>query len=266
MAKFILNRPDDSQTLSRGKIVGTTVKWFLLLMGCAIVLRVVCVAIYMSMGINPMELTTFGGDPSNYMGKASWRTFLTLMIVAPLAEEIMFRLGLSFKRQTVGLWIGLLPVVCAWYLHHCRVWYILAGLVAAGVVLFWLVCRFTTDEHWAGWRQKYIIPAMWISAVGFGLLHFRAFSVREAPQGEPFGGRFPQLIHFFHRISTRYLVFPFRACGYLLHKRLFLVNIPGVSPGIVRQKGILQVEKHAVGPLLLILRVPMDGGEKAHRV
>ena len=177
MAKFILNRPDDSLTLSRGKIIGTTVKWFILLMGCAIVLRVVCVGICMSMGINPMELTTFGGDPSNYMGKASWRTFLTLMIIAPLAEEIMFRLGLSFKRQTVGLWIGLLPVVCAWYLHQCRVWYILAGLVAAGVVLFWLVCRFTTDEQWAGWRQKYIIPAMWISAIGFGLLHFRAFSV-----------------------------------------------------------------------------------------
>lgn len=180
MAKFILNRPDDSLTLSRGKIVGTTVKWFLLLMGCAIVLRVVCVAIYMSMGINPMELTTFGGDPSNFAGKATWKTFLTLMVIAPLAEEIMFRLGLSFKRQTVALWVGLLPVVCAWYLHQCRDWYILAGLVAAGAVLFWLICRFTTDEQWAEWRQKYIIPAMWISAIGFGLLHFRAFSVLDA--------------------------------------------------------------------------------------
>ncbi len=180
MAKFILNRPDDSLTLSRGKIVGSTVKWFLLLMGCAIALRVVCVAIYMSMGINPMELTTFGGDPSNFAGKATWKTFLTLMVIAPLAEEIMFRLGLSFKRQTVALWVGLLPVVCAWYLHQCRVWYILAGLVAASAVLFWLICRFTTDEQWAEWRQKYIIPAMWISAVGFGLLHFRAFSVLDA--------------------------------------------------------------------------------------
>ena len=102
------------------------------------------------------------------------------MVVAPLSEEIMFRLGLSFKRQTVALWIGLLPVVCAWYLHQCRVWYILLGLVAAGVILFWLICHFTTDEQWATWRQKYIIPAMWISAIGFGLLHLRAFSVLNA--------------------------------------------------------------------------------------
>ena len=134
-------------------------------------------AIYTSMGINPMDLTKFGGDPTNYMGHASWKTLLKLMIVAPLAEEIMFRLGLSFKRRTVALWLGLLPVVCAYCIHKCYVWYILLGLAAIGVLIYWLICRFTTDEQWKEWRQEYIIPAMWISAIGFGLLHFRAFSV-----------------------------------------------------------------------------------------
>ena len=177
MAKFILNRPDDSLSLSKRKVIGTTFLWLVILMGSAILLKIACTAIYMSMGLNPMEMTKFGGDPTNYMGHATWKTFLKLMIIAPLAEEVMFRLGLSFKRTTVALWIGLLPVICAYYLHHCKVWYILLGLVVIGGILFWLIYHFTTDEQWKEWRKKFIISAMWISAVGFGLLHFKAFSV-----------------------------------------------------------------------------------------
>ena len=177
MAKFILNRPNDYLSFSKKSIIGITLKWFVILMASAILLRIACVAIYMSMGVNPMELTKFGGDPTNYMGHATWKTLLKLMIVAPLAEEIMFRLGLSFKRQTVALWLGLLPFVCAYYMHNCHVWYILMEVAAVGALIYGLICRFTTDEEWKEWRQKYIIPAMWISAIGFGILHFRAFSV-----------------------------------------------------------------------------------------
>lgn len=177
MTKFILNRPNDFLSLSKKRIIGTTLKWFVILMAGAILLRIACTAIYMSIGINPEEMTRFGGDPTNHMGRATWMTFLTLLVIAPVAEEIMFRLGLSFKRRTVALWLGLLPVVCAFYMHKCRVWYILLGLAIVGVLIYWLICRFTTDEQWKKWRKKYIIPAMWISAVGFGLLHFKAFSV-----------------------------------------------------------------------------------------
>lgn len=177
MVKFILNRPDDYLSLSKKSIIGTTLKWFVILMAGAILLRIVCIAIYMSMGVNPMELTKFGGDFTTYVGHATWKTLLKILIVAPLAEEIMFRLGLSFKRQTVALWIGLLPIVCAYYIHNCHVWYILLGLAAVGALIYWLICHFTTDEQWKEWRRRYIIPAMWISAIGFGLLHFRAFSV-----------------------------------------------------------------------------------------
>ena len=139
MAKFILNRPDDSLSLSKGRIIGTTLKWFVILMGCAILLRIVCVAIYMSMGLDPMEMTKFGGDPTSFKGMELWRVFLKLLVIAPLAEEVMFRLGLSFKRQTVALWLGLLPIVCAFYMHRCRVWYILLGLAAVGALIYWLI-------------------------------------------------------------------------------------------------------------------------------
>ena len=122
MEKFILNRPDDSKIFSRGKIIGTSLKWFFLLMIGAYLLRILCVAIYMSNGINPMELTTFGGDPATHKDHASWQLIAQLMIMAPFLEEMIFRLGLSFKRRTVALWLGLLPVVCVFYFCHCKVW------------------------------------------------------------------------------------------------------------------------------------------------
>ena len=177
--QFILNRPDDFLTMSRGKIIVTTLKWLVILMVVAIALRILCISFYMSDGVNPMELTKFRGDPTNYLDNASWRVIMYFMIVAPLFEEVMFRLGLSFKRTTVALWVGLLPVVCSFYLHHCRTWYVLLGLAGIGAILFWLICHFTTDEQWKAWRKKYIIPAMWISVISFGLVHLRAFSVMD---------------------------------------------------------------------------------------
>ncbi len=177
MSKFILNRPDDFVTMSRKRLILTTLKWFFPLMIGAVLLRIVCVAIYMSQGVNPMELTKFGGDPTTHMDHASWKIILTLMLVAPVMEEVMFRLGLSFRRITVALWAGLTPLVCAAYLYHCRVWYILLGMGLLGVVLFWLVHHYTTDEQWGKWRAKFIIPAMWVSAISFGLIHLMAFTV-----------------------------------------------------------------------------------------
>ena len=177
MTKFILNRPYDGKNYSRKKVILTTLKWFVLLVICATLLRILCVAIYMSNGINPMELTKFGGDPTVHREYASWRIVAQLMIMAPLLEEIIFRLGLSFKRRTVSLWLGLLPIVCAFYFLHCKTWYILLGMFIIGVFLYWLTFSRTSDEQWIKWRKRYIVPAMYISAIAFGVVHFLAFSV-----------------------------------------------------------------------------------------
>ena len=177
MTKFILNRPDDRDTQSKGRIIANTLIWLFILQAGTSALSIICMLIYGANGINPTELTRYGADPDTWTGRPIIQTILRILIIAPLAEELMFRLGLSFKRLTVGLWAGLLPIVAAWYVFHCRVWYILILLAITGCLFFWLICRFTTDEQWKNWRKKYVIPAMWISAIGFGLFHLNAFTV-----------------------------------------------------------------------------------------
>ena len=177
MAKFILNRPDDRDTQSKGRIFANMLIWLIILYAGYLVLYVICMLIYGANGVIPTKLTQYGADPSTWTGQPFMQMILWVLILAPLCEESMFRLGLSFKRRTVGLWAGLLPVVVAWYVFHCRVWFILLLLAFAGGLIFWLICRYTTDEQWENWRKNYIIPAMWVSAIGFGLFHLNAFTV-----------------------------------------------------------------------------------------
>lgn len=175
--KFILNRPDDHDTKSKARIIANTLIWLFILQAGTSALSIICMLIYGANGINPTELTRYGADPDTWTGRPIIQTILRILIIAPLAEELMFRLGLSFKRLTVGLWAGLLPVVVAWYVFHCQVWFILILLVFAGCLIFWLICRFTTDEQWRNWRNKYVILAMWVTTIGFGLSHLNAFTV-----------------------------------------------------------------------------------------
>lgn len=177
MGKFLLNRPDDRDTQSKGRIIVNMLIWLVILYAGYLVLYVICMGIYGANGVIPTKLTEYGTDPYYWKEQPFWQTILWVLILAPLCEESMFRLGLSFKRRTVGLWAGLLPVVVAWYVFHCRVWFILLLLAFAGGLIFWLICRYTTDEQWENWRKNYIIPAMWVSAIGFGLFHLNAFSV-----------------------------------------------------------------------------------------
>lgn len=178
-AKFILNCPDDGQLLTRKQLVLKTFVWMLILLAAAVVCRIICAAVYMANGMDPMALTKFGGDPTAHQVKKEhlWKALLSLLVYAPLMEETLFRLPLSFKRRTVALWLALVPIICAVYFYKCKVWYILLALAAVGAVLFFLVYRFTSDEQWGMWRSQHIILAMWTAALAFGFIHLRAFSV-----------------------------------------------------------------------------------------
>lgn len=178
MKTFLLYRPDDYLTHTRVQILKTTLKWLVLLWLGAVCIRMLCFMAYMSQGLNPQELTRFGGDPTTRSASGdTLQQVLFLLLWAPLAEELMFRLGLSFRRRTVALWAGLLPFLWCFYLNSVRQWYILVPVALLGALFYFLITRYTTPAQWKVWRSWYIIPAMWVSAVGFGLVHFHAFSV-----------------------------------------------------------------------------------------
>ena len=143
---FLLNRPDDRDTQSKGRIIVNMLIWLVILYAGCQVLYVICMLIYGANGVIPTKLTDYYADPFFWKEKPFWQTILWFLIVAPLCEESIFRLGLSFKRLTVGLWAGLLPVIVAWYVFYCRVWYILLLFAIAGGLIFWLICRYTTGN------------------------------------------------------------------------------------------------------------------------
>lgn len=176
--KFILNSTHDWATMPRKKIILKTAVWLILLTVAGIFAAILCQMAYMSQGIDPTQLTQFGGHVTTRMDKPIGQTVLLLIVIAPIAEEIIFRLGVSLKQRAVALWAGLLPVTIAAYLHDAYSnWTVMAVTITAGAILYWLVMRFTTDEQWDRWRAKYLRPAMWVSAIGFGLIHLKAFSV-----------------------------------------------------------------------------------------
>ena len=175
--KFILNRTNDWATMPKKKIFLYALIWCIAFKAIAGVLFAVCISIYNSMGIDPTQLTQFGGDPTTHIGKPLVRTILLMVLIAPIAEETMFRLGLSFKRMTVAVWGGLLPIVTAAYLFQCRNWFILSTMALSGLILFWLIMRYTSEEQWECWKLRYLRLGMWISSISFFLIHLKAFSV-----------------------------------------------------------------------------------------
>ena len=176
--KFILNCTDDWATMPKMKIIIKTAIWFVLLTVASIVAILICQMAYMSQGIDPTQLTKFGGDVSTRMDKPVWQTILLLLVIAPIAEEIIVRLGVLLKRQAVALWSGLLPVTIAAYFYDAYTnWMVMAATIVTGALLYWLVMHFTTDEQWNRRREKYLRPVMWASAIGFALIHLKAFSV-----------------------------------------------------------------------------------------
>lgn len=172
--KFILSCPDDRLTMSRWQILKKAIAWLAVLCLTTVAIRVACLIGYMAIGINPMELTQFGGDAKSH--DASLRTFFLLLVIAPVCEELLCRLPLAFKKKIVELWVILLPLVIAGYFFHQKNWLLYLGLLILGTCLAWLINKYTTDEQWAAWRTRFIVPAMWTAAIIFGLLHLLAFT------------------------------------------------------------------------------------------
>lgn len=175
--KFILSRNEDYLRHSKKWMVGYALIFWLISRIAVMILMVMCMTIYNHYGINPQELTAFGGDPS--VAKASGsliRALLTTALIAPLFEEVLFRFGLSFRRISVAVSLAFIPLFPAF--SHNKTAGLSMWLICIGLAFIVFCCAYfsTAENFWQNKKKQWQIPAIWISSLAFGLIHLCAFS------------------------------------------------------------------------------------------
>ena len=175
--KFILSRTDDNHIHSKKWIVGYGLLFWLISRIIAMLLVIGCVAVYNTFGMNPETHTTFAGNPetARTLGSMTY-VLLTVSIVAPVLEECIFRLGLSFKKSQVAIAVASIPTYILW--QHISSLTIVSALlyIASIIAVFSLVYGLTSDSLWDELKKTYYKSTIWFSAIAFGLIHLIAFS------------------------------------------------------------------------------------------
>ena len=175
--RFILSRTDDYRIHSKKWIVGYGMLFWLISRIIAMLLVIGCVAVYNTFGMNPETHTSFAGNPetTRRLGSITY-VLLTTSIVAPVLEECIFRLGLSFKRWQVALAVASIPTYILWQ-HLLSLTIVPALLYIASIIaVFSLVYGLTSDSLWNELKKTYYNLTIWFSAIAFGLIHLIAFS------------------------------------------------------------------------------------------
>lgn len=175
--KFILSRTDDFRIHPKKWVVGYGLLFWLISRIVAMLLIIACVAIYKTWGIDPESQTSFIGNPetAKKIGSSIY-VLMTVSIAAPLLEECIFRLGLSFKRSQVALAASSIPAYILWQHLYSHSIAIVSICVFAIVALFSSIYFFTTDSFWNSQKKKYYKSSIYVTAIAFGLLHIIAFS------------------------------------------------------------------------------------------
>ena len=175
--RFILSRTDDYRIHSKKWIVGYGMLFWLISRIIAMLLVIGCVAIYNTFGMNPETHTAFAGNPetARRLGSMTY-VLLTASIVAPVLEECIFRLWLSFKRWQVAFAVASIPTYILW--QHLSSLTIVSALfyIASIIAVFSLVYGLTSDSLWDELKKTYYKLTIWFSAIAFGLIHLIAFS------------------------------------------------------------------------------------------
>lgn len=175
--KFILSRTDDYRHHSKKWIVGYGFLFWLITRILMVVVMFACGAIYEHYGIDAEQLTKFAGDPTNLKSMLSpGYAVLLLGIVAPILEECIFRLGLSFKRWQIAAGLAAIPL----YIMFQRLGTLTlsSGLlfVLVTIVVFCAVYSPFNQTFWSKLKVSWYHPMIWISSIAFGLLHLMAFT------------------------------------------------------------------------------------------
>lgn len=175
--KFILSRTNDFESHSKKWIVGYGLLFWLVTRLLAVVMMMVCTAIYGIVGIDPDQLTKFGGDPVTVRSVFSvGYGLLMVLIIAPLLEESIFRLGLSFRKWQIAVAAAAIPAyLLSQWVSRMSVTGILAyaGIAAA---VFCVIYFLTSQKFWTDVKRNHFKSAVWLSAITFGLIHLIAFS------------------------------------------------------------------------------------------
>ncbi len=175
--KFILSRTDDYTCHSKKWIVGYGFIFWLITRILAILLIFACTCIYERYGIDPARLTKFGGDPTNLPSLFSGGYAIALvLLIAPVLEECIFRLGLSFRKIQIAIAAAAIPAYIFFQSLPAISLPKALILAACALMIFCLIYYLTSQQHWGRLKTKYFVTAVWISAISFGLLHMMAFS------------------------------------------------------------------------------------------
>ena len=175
--KFILSRTNDYADHSKKWIVGYGLLFWMISRIFAILLIVGCVSIYNAYGINPENLTKFAGNPetAKNLGSSVY-VFLTIFLIAPLLEECIFRLGLSFRKWQISIATASIPLYIMWQ-HINRLTIGAASIYVLGsIAVFLFIYSFTNDTFWSEQKHHYLKSTVWFTAIAFGLIHIIAFS------------------------------------------------------------------------------------------
>ncbi len=175
--KFILSRTNDYEHHSRKWILGYGILFWLATRLLAVVMILTCTAIYNKFGINPEQLTKFGGEPTNVKSIFSaCYGVMMLLLIAPVLEECIFRLGLSFKKWQIAIALAAIPA----YILFQRLGRISLSAIliftAVAIALFCIVYFTTSQKFWDRMKLRYFKSAIWTTSILFGLTHLVAFS------------------------------------------------------------------------------------------
>lgn len=175
--KFILSRNEDYLSHSKKWVLGYAFIFWLITRVAVMILMAVCITIYENYGINPQELTKFGGDPTVTKASSSLiRALMMTALIAPLFEEILFRFGLSFKRISVATSLALIPLFPAFSHNRTTSVHIWLICIVLAISVFCFIYFSSSDEFWQNKKRQWQIPAIWLTSIAFGLVHLVAFS------------------------------------------------------------------------------------------
>ena len=175
--RYILSRTDDYIYHSKKWILGYAFLFWLVTRILSAGILITCTAIYKANEIDAEKLTSFGGNPFEVANKGSVPFMLmVLLVIAPLLEEGIFRLGLSFKKWQIAISLSLIPIAVIWQHIYSFSAIEFAVWSIAAIMILLFVNLYFKQTLWIEVKERFEVPIIWISSIVFAIMHLMAFS------------------------------------------------------------------------------------------